>query len=115
MNATIFELRKKPKLVFTLNDDDFLLIDNDDTSNDGKFNYSSIISVDLVKGKTNWIVTIFSLLIDFIFNSSSFDNYKEKDKLIIQLKNSKIEILLFKVDKKEVEELISNLKESIKY
>ncbi|WP_291115998.1 hypothetical protein [Flavobacterium sp. UBA6135] len=115
MATTIYELRKKPKLLFTLNDSDFHLIDEDNPSNNGEFEYNSIISVDLVKGKTNWIVSIFSLVIDFIFDLGSFSNYKEKDKLIIQTKDSEIEILLFKVDKKEVEELISNLKESIKY
>lgn len=113
MATTIYELRKKPKLLFTFNDSDFHLIDEDNPSNDGEFKYNSIISVDLVKGKTNWIISIFSLVIDFIFDSTSFNNYKEKDKLFVQLKNSKIEILLFKVDKKEVEDLISNLKESI--
>ena len=113
MATTIYELRKKPKLLFTFNDSDFHLIDEDNPSNNGEFKYNSIISFDLVKGKTNWIISIFSLVIDFIFDSTSFNNDKEKDKLFVQLKNSKIEILLFKVDKKEVEDLISNLKESI--
>jgi hypothetical protein len=115
MATTIYELRKKPQLVFTLNENDFHLIDNDNPSNNGEFKFNSVVSIDLVKRKTNWAVSIFSLVVDFIFDYSSFDNYKEKDKLFIQLKKAKIEILLFKVDKKEVEELISNLKESIKY
>jgi len=110
MATTIYELRKKPKLLFTLNDSDFHLIDEDNPSNNGEYNYNSVISVDLVKGKTNWIISIFSLVIDFIFDLGSFSNYKEKDKLIIQLTRSKIEILLFKVNKKEVESLIKSLK-----
>lgn len=110
MATTIYELRKKPKLLFTFNDSDFHLIDEDNPSNNGEFKYNSIISVDLVKGKTNWIISIFSLVIDFIFDLGSFSNYKEKDKLIIKLKNSTIEILLFKVNKKEVESLIKSLK-----
>lgn len=110
MATTIYELRKKPQLLFTLNDTDFHLIDEDNPSNNGKFKYNSIVSVDLVKGKTNWILSIFSLVIDFIFDLGSFGNYKEKDKLIIQLTSSKIEILLCKVNKKEVESLVSILK-----
>lgn len=113
MNTTIFELRKKPQLVFTLNENDFHLIDNDNPSNNGEYKFNSVVSIDLVKGKTNWAVSIFSLLVDFIFDSSSFDNYKEKDKLFIQLKNSKIEILLFKVDRKEVEALVLNLEKLV--
>lgn len=74
------------------------------------FPFNSITSVEILKGKTNWTVSIFSLIVDFISNLGGFDNYKEKDKLIIQLKNSKLEILLFKVEKREIEELISKLK-----
>lgn len=110
MATKIYTLRKKPQLLFTLNENDFHLIDDNNCSNNGEFKYNSIISVDLVKGKTNWIVSIFSLVIDFVFDLGSFSNYKEKDKLIIQLASSKIEILLFKVDKKEVEALVNSLK-----
>lgn len=110
MATTIYELRKKPKLLFTLNYSDFHLTDEGNPSNSNEFKYHSIISVDLFKGKTNWIVSIFSLVIDFIFDLGSFNNFKEKDKLIIQLTSSKIEILLFKVNKKEVESLVKSLK-----
>lgn len=110
MATTIYELRKKPQLLFTLNDTDFHFIDEDNPSNNGEFKYNSIVSVDLVKGKTNWIVSIFSLVIDFIFDLGSFSNYKEKDKLIIQLTSSKIEIFLFKVNKEEIESLIESIK-----
>ena len=103
MKVTILELRKQPKLVFTLNDNDFHLIDDDNPLNNGGFKPNSIVSVKILKGKTNWFISILSLIIDFIFDSSSFDNYNEKDKLIIQLKNSKLEILLFQVDRKEAE------------
>jgi hypothetical protein len=113
MATTIYELRKKPKLLFTLNDSDFYLIDEENPSNGNEFKYNSIISVDLFKGKTNWIVSIFSLVIDFIFDLGSFSNYKEKDKLIIQLTSSKIEILLFKVNKREVEALVKSLKNKL--
>ncbi|UPQ78875.1 hypothetical protein M0M57_14800 [Flavobacterium azooxidireducens] len=111
MATTIYELRKKPKLLFTFNDSDFHLIDDDNPSNSGDFKYNSIISVNLVKGKTNWIISIFSLVIDFIFDLGIFSKYKEKDKLIIKSKNSTIEIPLFKVDKKEVEALVFKFKE----
>jgi hypothetical protein len=100
MATTIYKLRSKPHLLFTLNDIDFHLIDDDNPSNIGEFKYNSIISVDLVKGKTNWFISIISLVIDFIFDLGSYSNYKEKDKLIIQLTSSKIEILLFNVNKK---------------
>lgn len=113
MATTIYELRKKPQLLFTLNDTDFHLIDVDKPANNAEFKFNSIISIDLIKGKTNWIVSIFSLVIDFIFDLGSFSNYKEKDKLIIQTKDSEIEILLFKVDKKEVEALVLNLEKLV--
>ena len=113
MATTIHNLRKKPLLVFTLNENNFHLIDDDTPSNKGEYKYNSITSISLIKGKTNWIVSIFSLVIDFIFDLGSFSNYKEKDKLIIQTKDSEIEILLFKVDKKEVEVLVLNLKKLI--
>ncbi|MBC8882486.1 hypothetical protein H9X57_00860 [Flavobacterium piscinae] len=112
MATTTYELRKKPKLLFTLSDSDFHLIDEDNSANNGEFKYNSIISVDLVKGRTNWIVSIFSLVIDFILDLGSFSNYKEKDKLIFQLTSSKIEILLFKVNKKELETLVNSLKKN---
>jgi hypothetical protein len=57
MATTVYELRKKPKLLFTFNDSDFHLIDEDNPSNNSEFKFNSIISVDLVKGKTNWIVS----------------------------------------------------------
>lgn len=59
MATTVYELRKKPKLLFTLNDSDFHLIDEDHPSNNGEFKFNSIISVDLVKGKTNLDCIIF--------------------------------------------------------
>lgn len=108
MKATIVELRKKPKLVVTMNEKDFHLIDATEPANNGNFKYNLIDSVELVSGKTNWFISFISLVTDFV-GFGSFDIYKEKDRLIIQLKSSKIEILLFKVDKKEVETLILNL------
>ena len=110
MSAKTYQLRKKPLLEFIFNENDFRLIDNYNPSNNGLFPFNSITSVEILKGKTNWTVSIFSLIVDFISNLGGFDNYKEKDKLIIQLKNSKLEILLFKVEKREIEELISKLK-----
>ena len=110
MSAKTYQLRKNPLLEFAFNENDFRLIDNYNPSNNGLFPFNSITSVEILKGKTNWTVSIFSLIVDFISNLGGFDNYKEKDKLIIQLKNSKLEILLFKVEKREIEELISKLK-----
>lgn len=111
MATIIYEIRKKPQLLFTLNDINFHLIDEDNPANNGEYTYISITSINLIKGKTNWIVSIFSLVIDFIFDLGSFSNYKEKDKFIIQLTSSKIEILLFKVNKKELETLVKSLKD----
>ncbi|RAR48493.1 hypothetical protein [Flavobacterium lacus] len=113
MSTKIYQLRKKPLLEFTLNENDFRLIDNDNPSNNSLLTFNSIISVEIVRGKTNWFISIFSLIIDLIFDFSSFSNYKEKDKLIIQTKNSTIEILLFKVDRREAEMLVDRFKTSI--
>lgn len=74
--------------------------------------YHLIDSVELVRGKTNWLISIISLVTDFV-GFGNFDIYKEKDRLVIQLTNSKIEILLFKVDKEKVEALITRLKQSV--
>jgi hypothetical protein len=112
MKAIILELRKKPKLVVTMNEKDFHLIDNYSPSNNGEFKYNLIDSVVLVRGKTNWFVSFISLVTDFV-GFGAFDIYKEKDRLVIQLTNSKIEILLFKVDKEKVEALITRLKQSV--
>jgi hypothetical protein len=112
MKATILELRKEPQLVVTMNEKDFHLIDNYSPSNNGEFKYYLIDSVELVRGKTNWLISIISLVTDF-FGFGAFDIYKEKDRLVIQLKNSKIEILLFKVDKEKVEAFITRLKQSV--
>lgn len=112
MKATIVELRKKPKLVVTMNEKDFHLIDATEPANNGNFKYNLIDSVELVSGKTNWIISFISLVTDFL-RFGAFDIYKEKDRLVIQLKSSKIEILLFRVDKEKVEALITRLKQSV--
>jgi len=114
MKATILELRKKPQLVFTMNENDFHLIDANEPANNGNFNYNLIDSVELVRGKTNWYISILSLVSDFIFGFGASDIYKEKDRLVIRLKSSKIEILLFKIDKKEVKTLVLNLEKLAK-
>ncbi len=114
MLQTKYKLRQKPTLLLVLNDTGFQLTDNDNPSNNGNYQYTQVKSVRLVKGKTNILVTFFSLLVDFIFDTGSFKNYREKDKLVIQLETTLIELLLFKVEKKQVEILDLELKKIIK-
>jgi hypothetical protein len=112
MSAKSYQLRKKPLLEFTFNENDFRLIDTTEPANNGNFKYNLIDSVELVSGKTNWFISFISLVTDFL-RFGAFDIYKEKDRLVIQLKSSKIEILLFRVDKEKVEALITRLKQSV--
>jgi hypothetical protein len=58
MTTTIYELRKKLKLAFKLNESNFHLIADENLSSNRLFKYSSNVSAKNLKGNMNWFISI---------------------------------------------------------
>ena len=115
----LVKLRNKPELKFTLESDEFNLVDVSEPKNSGTYSYSEIEKVELNKEKTNWIYSIFTLIADFTLSFVGFDTgaggkYKDKANLKIKLSGRTLKIWLTKADFAEAEKLTELITVKIK-
>ena len=115
MEAGIFELRKKPSLIFELGKEGFNLFDAENKSISGFYKYSTLESIHVVASKINWRVTLLSYLLSLVAHIEAADEYKDKEILVLKLKSTTIELILEGVEKHKVEVLTAQLDSLIKH
>ncbi|MEF3080581.1 hypothetical protein [Winogradskyella poriferorum] len=112
MTETV-ELRNKPELKFILNTDEFNVIDASEPENNGTYSYTEIKSAELNSERTNWLISILSVIIDFLTGSGNGGKFKTKANLTLKTEKRNLKIWLNDADygkAKKITELINKNK-----
>ena len=104
------ELRNKPELKFVLNMDEFDIIDASDPKNNGTYSYAEIKSAELNSERTNWLISILSIIVDFLSGSGNGGKFKTKANLILKTDNRNLKIWLNDADYEKAENLTELIK-----
>ena len=104
------ELRNKPELKFVLNMDEFDIIDASDPKNNGTYSYAEIKSAELNSERTNWLISILSIIVDFLSGSGNGGKFKAKANLILKTDNRNLKIWLNDADYGKAENLTELIK-----
>ena len=107
-------LRNQPTLKFLFNESNFEIINNADKNDNGIYSYDLLNSVELKKERTNWLISILSVLIDFFTASGNGDIYKEKHQLDIKHKKKHLKIILRESDLDKAKLITQRLKTELK-
>lgn len=114
--AETVELRIKPELKIILSMDEFEIIDVSEPKNNGVYTYESIKSVKLNSEQTNWLISIFSVIVESLTGTGSGGKFKTKPNLNLELEDRNLKIWLNAANFEKagkVTELISQRKTSI--
>ena len=104
------ELRNKPELKFVLNMDEFDIIDASDPKNNETYSYAEIKSAELNSERTNWLISILSIIVDFLSGSGNGGKFKTKANLILKTDNRNLKIWLNDADYGKSENLTELIK-----
>lgn len=110
MEQTI-TLRSKPKLKITLNSDGFEIVDRSNPKNSGEYLYKDLRNVKLNPEKTDWLVSLFSLIVGLFTSSAIQGNYKNKANLQLEMVDWNLKIWLVEADFQKAERVSQLLTE----
>ena len=105
----IFEVRCKPELKISLNNDGIEIVDGYEPKNNGVYSFEQIKSVELNAERTNWFISILSWIVDLLAGSAVGGNFKNKASLNIKLADQDLKILLINAAIKKVERISESL------
>jgi hypothetical protein len=98
MKETV-ELRNKPELKIILNQDEFEIVDVSEPNNNGIYSLRHIQKVVLNEEKTNWIFSIFTLIVEFLPGSALVGGtFKNKANMEVEMVNRNLNIGLINAD-----------------
>ena len=112
MSETIV-LRKNPELKIILNPDNFEIMDVSESKNNGIYSFGKLKNVNLIFEKTNWLISILSIIVDLITGSGIGGKFKNKAYLNLEMRNMNLKIVLIGTDTEKinkVSELLNNKK-----
>lgn len=93
----------KPNLKIELTDVALVIEDNFDRENSGIYPYTSLRAIDHKSSETNWVVTLFNLLIFYGFRY----RFKNRPKVEISLDDQILKVDVDGADERKVERFIS--------
>jgi hypothetical protein len=82
----VFELRKKPELKIILRVSRFDIFDNYNSQNNKSYLYNSIERIQLNKEKTNWFISVLSIIVDLFSGIGYGGKFKTKAYLKVDFK-----------------------------
>jgi hypothetical protein len=97
MTETV-ELRNKPELNIVLNNDEFEIVDASEPKNSGIYSFGELKNAELNAERTNWLISIFSVIVDFLTGSGNGGKFKTKSHLNLEMENRKLKIWLIAAD-----------------
>ncbi|GAL00832.1 hypothetical protein JCM19314_58 [Nonlabens ulvanivorans] len=109
--SEIFELRHQPELKFIIGEDSFQIIDGYDVGNNGEYPFEIFKNALLNDDRTNWWISIASVVVDLFSGSAVGGKFKDKANLVLETENQKIAIYLMDADfekAKQVTELLNS-------
>jgi len=112
MTETV-ELRSKPKLKIILNEDEFEIVDASEPKNSGIYSFGELKNAELNAERTNWFISILSVIVDFLTGSGNGGKFKTKSNLKLEMEKQNLKICLIDADfvkAKGLTELINSKK-----
>jgi hypothetical protein len=111
-NETI-TIRNKPNLKFLFNENNFEVVNDEESNQNGVYEYNLVDAVVLKKERINWFISTLDFII-FIFTSSSSSRiYKEKNLLYIKYKKKHLKIIIPKDSMNKAELISQKLKKKL--
>jgi len=107
-------LRNQPTLKFLFNESNFEIINNANKNDNGIYSYDLLNSVELKKERTNWLISILSIVVDLFTESLNGGFYKDKHQLDIKHKKKHLKIILSESDLTKAELITQRLKTELK-
>jgi len=110
MNNTV-ELRSKPELKISLNEDGLEIIDASEPKNSGFYPYRQIRKIELNTERTDWFLSAFSWVLELFSGTTVVGgNFKNKANLKLEMVNRTLKIWLVNVDFKKAEVITEKIK-----
>jgi hypothetical protein len=104
MTETV-ELRKKPELKIVLNKNEFEIIDASEPKNNGIYSFGELKNAELNAERTNWLISVLSVIVDFLTGSGNGGKFKTKSNLKLEMENRELKIWLIDADFVKAERL----------
>ena len=114
MTETV-ELRNKPELKFILNTDEFDIVDASETKNNGTYSYAEIKNAELHSERTNWLISILSVIVDFLTGSGNGGKFKTKANLTLETEKRNLKIWLNDADYAKAEKITALINQNKTY
>ncbi|WP_431471604.1 hypothetical protein I5168_09480 [Nonlabens sp. SCSIO 43208] len=109
--SSVFVLRDHPELKFILDANQVKILDVSDPTSSGSYLYSEIRSITLNEKETNWMFSIFSMLIEIWTGLGNGKIYETNANLTLITDDQKIKIGLQGADLKQVNKTIEFINE----
>ena len=104
MTETV-ELRNKPELIFILDTNEFNIFDASDLKNNGTYSYTEIKSAELNSERTNWLISILSVIVDSLTGTANGGKFKTKTNLTLNTEKLNLKIWLNDADYGKAEKI----------
>lgn len=108
-------LNEKPLLKFILSENTFEIIDNSKMENNDSYKYKDLEEVLLKKEKTNWLISILSLIFDISTGSATGKKFKDKPFLFFKFRTKILKIWLIDSDILKAEKMTIKLNYKLQY
>jgi hypothetical protein len=92
------ELRTKPELKITINQNGFKILDSADPVNNTEYSFFNLNKVEFHPGQTDWLVFILSVVVDLITGGGNSGKFKNKPNLKFKLDNKTFKLYLVDAD-----------------
>lgn len=92
------ELRTKPELKITINQNGFKILDSADPVNNTEYSFLKLNKVEFHPRQTDWLVSILSVVVDLITGGGNSGKFKNKPNLKFKLDNKTFKLYLVDAD-----------------
>ena len=103
------ELRSKPKLKISINQNGFQILDSADPNNNGNYSFSELNHVRFHQEQTDWLVSIISLVVGLIIGGANSGRFKNKANLQFKVNHRTFRIYLKDADLNKAQALTNLL------
>ncbi|OEY71914.1 hypothetical protein [Salegentibacter salarius] len=92
------ELRNKPELKITINQNGFQILDSADPVNNGHYSFFKLNHVEFHPAQTDWLVSIVSVVVDLITGGGNSGKFKNKPNLQFKVASQSFKVYLIDAD-----------------
>lgn len=105
-----FKLNNTPLLTINFFEDKFEIKDNFNIKNSGIYEFDEIKEIQFNEAKTNWYISLLSIIIDLITGSANGGKFRNKPFILIKLTNRELKLKLIDSGIEEAEKKFKAIK-----